>query len=221
MPLVSSVGPYSLDLGIDGLQGLCEFSDAEYLAIPKFFAEEKIYTAPDIDFVGFRWSRAIAAPNGRIYKISPQLLTNDSDEATRAFVATNEHFVDAMGEPAERAAQGFFWRIPPGNVILEEVRHLDVHCDQIFITGGEYFVRTTFPTVQKVPPSASSGVRLLAYLYILSLLIAAPYYNWQYAREHSFSDWFVWGEIVSTPKAFAWPYFITQSDQRGDQVRPS
>jgi hypothetical protein len=44
-------------------------------------------------------------------------------------------------------------------------------------------------------------------LYVASVFVAVPYYNWEYAREHGFTDWLVWGEIVPTGKAFAWPYY--------------
>ncbi len=66
---------------------------------------------------------------------------------------------------------------------------------------------------------ASGGIRALAarlltlvcYIYVLSVFVAVPYYNWQYAREHGFADWLVWGEIAPTGKAFAWPYFAARS----------
>jgi hypothetical protein len=28
-------------------------------------------------------------------------------------------------------------------------------------------------------------------LYVFSVFIAVPYYNWQYAREHTFRDWLI------------------------------
>lgn len=51
-------------------------------------------------------------------------------------------------------------------------------------------------------------IEILFTLYIFfSLSFAAPYYNWQYAKEHGFLQWVLGGEIVSTSKAFFWPYF--------------
>jgi hypothetical protein len=55
-----------------------------------------------------------------------------------------------------------------------------------------------------------SGIALILNLYAISLMVSIPYYNWQYAREHSFSDWLIWGEFAPTVKAFAWPYFAMQ-----------
>lgn len=45
-------------------------------------------------------------------------------------------------------------------------------------------------------------------LYILSLTVMMPYYNWRYAKEHGFIKWVFLGEIVATLKSVAWPYFV-------------
>jgi hypothetical protein len=139
MRLVSSIGPYALDMGINHLDGLSELSYLEYLAIPKVFVDEKIYTAPDIDFLGFTWNLALAVKDGRIYKISPQVLTTNPDEATGAFIAARKHLADKMGEPTERNGSRLILRVTPGNAILEQARHGGVYCVQFFITGGHLF----------------------------------------------------------------------------------
>jgi hypothetical protein len=46
----------------------------------------------------------------------------------------------------------------------------------------------------------------VAYL-AASILIAVPYYNWQYARDNGFKDWLYPGGFKATAKAFFWPYF--------------
>jgi hypothetical protein len=39
-------------------------------------------------------------------------------------------------------------------------------------------------------------------IYFLTVFfLAAPYFNWQYAREHGIVSWIVLGEIVATAKA--------------------
>jgi len=52
---------------------------------------------------------------------------------------------------------------------------------------------------------------LICYLYVISVFVAASFYNWQYAREHGFGDWLIWGEVTPTAKGFVWPYFAFQS----------
>jgi len=44
--------------------------------------------------------------------------------------------------------------------------------------------------------------------FAIAGIIFAPYYNWQYAREHGFASWIFFGEIVATGRALAWPYFM-------------
>jgi hypothetical protein len=48
-------------------------------------------------------------------------------------------------------------------------------------------------------------------LYLVTVLIAVPYFNWQYARDHGFVQWLFWGETVPTAKALVWPYFAIRS----------
>jgi hypothetical protein len=43
--------------------------------------------------------------------------------------------------------------------------------------------------------------------YIVTIGLAATYYNWEYARTHGFLPWVFFGEIVPTAKALVWPYF--------------
>lgn len=44
-------------------------------------------------------------------------------------------------------------------------------------------------------------------LYITSTLVAAAYYNWQFARTKGFVRWLFLGELLSTAKGLIWPYF--------------
>lgn len=53
--------------------------------------------------------------------------------------------------------------------------------------------------------SASSvAARLLQglmYLYFVSVMFMAPYYNWEYAKQHGFVKWLLLGEVVATGKS--------------------
>ena len=56
--------------------------------------------------------------------------------------------------------------------------------------------------------SALVGVIILTcYFYALSIGIAVPYYNWEYARKNGFAKWLFLGEIVPTLKGLVWPYY--------------
>src|SRR5262249_26124376 len=49
-------------------------------------------------------------------------------------------------------------------------------------------------------------------LYVVSIGLAAVYYNWEYARSHSFLQWVFLGEIAPSAKALVWPYFALRND---------
>lgn len=54
------------------------------------------------------------------------------------------------------------------------------------------------------------------YIYFLAfVLIATPYFNWRYARQHGFASWVVFGEIIATAKAAIWPYYAVVSFDSG------
>src|SRR5437870_1403442 len=46
------------------------------------------------------------------------------------------------------------------------------------------------------------------FAYVLVVTVVTPFYNWQYARDNGFIRWVLFGSIVSTAKAVAWPYFV-------------
>jgi hypothetical protein len=46
-------------------------------------------------------------------------------------------------------------------------------------------------------------------LYIfVSVMVFAPYFNWNYAKTHGFVKWIWFGEVVATAKAAVWPYYV-------------
>jgi hypothetical protein len=51
-------------------------------------------------------------------------------------------------------------------------------------------------------------------LYFLTIAIAVPYYNWQYANQHGLLAWLAFGELVPTAKALVWPYFALHKEQK-------
>jgi len=58
-------------------------------------------------------------------------------------------------------------------------------------------------------------------LYGFSVLIMAPYYNWQYARNNGVIDWILFGEILATAKAVVWPYFVLFDNPRAGKIDAS
>jgi len=48
----------------------------------------------------------------------------------------------------------------------------------------------------------------LIYLYCIVAALMALVFNYQYAREHGFVSWLLFGEVVATFKAILWIFFI-------------
>ncbi len=55
-------------------------------------------------------------------------------------------------------------------------------------------------------------------LYMIAAMVAVPYFNWQYAKEHGFVRWLFLGEVVATAKGLAWPYFLATRFSAVEQV---
>ena len=53
-----------------------------------------------------------------------------------------------------------------------------------------------------------STVQNLFSIYLMTMVLAVPYFNWRYAQRHGFASWFFFGEVVATAQAFVWPAFI-------------
>lgn len=49
--------------------------------------------------------------------------------------------------------------------------------------------------------------------YVLTVMGAALYFNWETAKENGFGEWLVLGQIVPTAKALVWPYFAFSNQQ--------
>ncbi len=56
----------------------------------------------------------------------------------------------------------------------------------------------------------------LLYVYFIGVMIAAPYYNWCYARDHGFVSWICLGEVVATFQSLAWPYYALAGSSKRD-----
>lgn len=55
-----------------------------------------------------------------------------------------------------------------------------------------------------------------SYLFVAFLMV--PYYNWQYAKDHGFVAWFVFGQFTPTAMALAWPYFVFLGDHQPSRI---
>lgn len=61
--------------------------------------------------------------------------------------------------------------------------------------------------------------------FVIGMFLALPYFNWAYARQHGFTSWILFGEIIASSKALIWPYYFvsecilhSERPQDGDRV---
>jgi hypothetical protein len=57
--------------------------------------------------------------------------------------------------------------------------------------------------------------------YVMTVMFAGTYYNWQYAKDHGFVQWIFLGEIVPTAKSLIWPYYAFELNQPSSVTKGS
>ena len=62
--------------------------------------------------------------------------------------------------------------------------------------------------MQKLKYILSKFVYFIFAAYMYTMIIAVPWFNWQYAKDNGFMKWLLLGEFVSTGKALIWPYYV-------------
>jgi hypothetical protein len=137
------VGPYSLDMEISGLSGLRELSIIEYRAVTRQFKGERIYYAPDVDFVGYPWKILLNVVNRKIYKITAYIETKDKDLANRAIMNSFLFCKNLMGEPVKQRSEMFIWDTVDGDIALQTTEAPEGFGINIFLTS--HAIRDFFP----------------------------------------------------------------------------
>ena len=113
------IGPYRLDMQIAGLSGLREFTKIEYRGVTRQFKGERIYYAPDVEYLGYHWKVMLNAVNGMVYKITAYIETKDKDLANVAAMDTFLYCKNQIGEPNKQRNEMFIWKTIDGNIGLQ------------------------------------------------------------------------------------------------------
>lgn len=131
-----AVGPYALDAPIAGLEGLVEWSSAEYSNIGRQFRGEKNYNAPPVAYQGRQWKLIVGTVNGKIYKLVPHEEFTDKSEGTAVADEVVSYYRKALGEPAKPRPGLFIWDNADANVIVQTAEARDGIGVQVFLTSG-------------------------------------------------------------------------------------
>jgi hypothetical protein len=113
------IGDYKLDMPIDGLTGLTEFSQAEYVVYGRRFEGEKNYNAPGVDFLQRRWKIALGTVEGKVYRIALYFDSESRDIVGDVSGNVMRHCEERLGKPSEQQETVFMWDTPDGNVVLQ------------------------------------------------------------------------------------------------------
>jgi hypothetical protein len=137
-PMRSSfpIGPYRLNMRIDGLKNLCEISEAEYTVIGREFKEEKIFHVEPIELFGHMWKVMLGTVQGQVYKIAPSLETNQKSDANKVAMAVLTFYSNQFGNPSKQQTGLFVWDVTDGNVILQTAETAEGFGINLFVTSN-------------------------------------------------------------------------------------
>lgn len=130
------IGAYSLNMILIEGPPLREFSAAEYEIMGRQFVGEKIYHAPEVEFIGSPWNLTLGAVQGKLYKIAPFLKLRNKNEANEAAFGALTFCNDQLGKPAKERTGFFMWDTTDGNVILQTAEAKDGFAVNLFLTAS-------------------------------------------------------------------------------------
>lgn len=113
------ISTYRLDMSIDGLKDLAEFSDAEYLIYGRNFDGEKNFHAPGIDLVNRHWKLALGTVWGKVYKIALDFESESKNTVIDVSTDLMKYCQQKLGKPSEQQETVYVWDAPDGNVVMQ------------------------------------------------------------------------------------------------------
>jgi hypothetical protein len=129
------IGPYRLDMQIVGLSGLREFTKIEYRGVTRQFKGERIYFAPDAEYLGYHWKMMLNVVNGMVYKITAYIETKDKDLANSAAMNTFIYCKNQIGEPNKQRNEMFIWKTIDGDIALQTTQAPEGFGINLFLTS--------------------------------------------------------------------------------------
>ena len=113
------ISKYRLDLKVEGLPGLTEFSETEYAIYGRNFEGEKNYNAPGVDFVNHNWKVALGTVWGEVYKVAYYFESESKSTVVEVSEDVLRYCQEHLGAPSEQQEAVFIWDTPDGNVVLQ------------------------------------------------------------------------------------------------------
>ena len=129
------IGKYRLDMPIEGLTGLTEFSRFEYATFGREFDGEKDYNAPSLEFLKRRWKVALGTVKGRVFKIALYFDTDSKEAAVDASTDVMQLCQQWFGKAPEQHDTVFIWDASDGNVVVQFGKTMGTYQLNLFETS--------------------------------------------------------------------------------------
>lgn len=113
------IGKYKLDMSVDGLTGLIEFSEVEYAIYIRRFQEEKNYNAPGVEFLNHSWKVALGTVAGKVYKIALYFESDSKNTVNDVSTDLMKYCQKKFGKPSEQRDTISMWNLFDGNIVVQ------------------------------------------------------------------------------------------------------
>ena len=113
------IGKYRLNMALEDVTGLTEFTQAEYKIYCRQFQGERNYNTPAVDFLKRQWKVALGTVGGRVYKIALYFESVSRGTVTDVSTDVMEYCQQRLGKPTEQNDTLFIWDASDGNVVLQ------------------------------------------------------------------------------------------------------
>jgi hypothetical protein len=141
--MITKIENYYLNQPVNEAPDLKEYTSEEYQMFEmvgwvKMLEDEKIYHGEETNLNGNLWDTVIGATNGKIYKISLQIIDVDKKHIENIFKSTLDYVIKKMGKYSEHSflSKKYIWDAQEGNFIYEQLSKFGQHCINIFITSS-------------------------------------------------------------------------------------
>jgi hypothetical protein len=113
------IDKYKLEMSIQGLSELTEFSATEYTIYGRHFESERNFHAPGIEFINRQWKVDLGTVNNVVYKIAIYFETDNRDTITNVSDDLMIYCQQLLGKPSEQKETIYIWDTSDGNVIIQ------------------------------------------------------------------------------------------------------
>jgi hypothetical protein len=141
--MITKIENYYLNQPVEEALALREFTTEEYQIFElagyrRMLKDERIYHAKETNMNGNLWDTVIGATNGKIYKISLQIIDSDKKRLENIFKSTLNYLIKEMGKYSEHSflSKKYYWDAQEGNIIYEQLNKFGQYCINIFITSS-------------------------------------------------------------------------------------